>query len=74
MGGFNTRIPERLVAPVAVRIPLVSDDIYAIRNHYGLYCDKELKEGMFFPSWVGGSFICDMLFIELEIIEFLNST
>ena len=39
MGEFNTWIAERLFAPVAVDRPLVSDDIDAIRRHYGLQCD-----------------------------------
>ena len=43
MGGFNTLIAERLFAPVAVDRPLVSDDIKALRRHYGLQCDKESK-------------------------------
>ena len=43
MGGFNTRIPERLCAPVAVDNPLVSDDINSIRKHYGLQCYEQSK-------------------------------
>ena len=43
MGRFNTWIPERLFAPVAVDRPLVSDDIKAIRRHYWSQCDKESK-------------------------------
>ena len=76
MGGFNIRrIPERLVAPPgAVESPLVSDDIHAIRKHYGLQCDKEGKFCVFFTfvrktmvdlqRQLRGSFICDKLFTE----------
>ena len=39
MGGFSTWKAERLSAPVAVDRPLISDDINAIRRHYGLQCD-----------------------------------
>ena len=43
IGGFNTGIHERRFVPNSADSPLVSDDIDAIRGHYGLQCDKESK-------------------------------
>ena len=47
IGGFNTWIHERRFVPNSADSPLVSDDIDAIRRHYGLQCDKESK----FTNW-----------------------
>ena len=43
MGGMNTWTPIRQYIPVYVESPLLSDDVNAIREHYGLTCDTESK-------------------------------
>ena len=43
MGGVNKWTPIRPFVPVYALSPLLSDDINAIRMHYGLQCNKESK-------------------------------
>ena len=43
IGGFNVWISERRSVPNSADSLLISDDINAIRRHYGLQCDKERK-------------------------------
>ena len=43
MGGVNTWTPIRPFVPVYVLSPLLSNNIEAIRTHYGLECDEKSK-------------------------------
>ena len=43
MGGVNTWTPIRPFLPVYAVSPLISDDINAIREHYGIKCEGESK-------------------------------
>ena len=41
MGGVTTWTPVRPFVPAYVPSPLTSNDIIAIRAHYGLECDEK---------------------------------
>ena len=43
MGGINTWTPIRPFVPTYAESPLLSNDVNAIREHYGLKCDTESK-------------------------------
>ena len=40
MGGMNTWTPIRPFVPTYVNTPLLSEDLKAIRSHYGLECNE----------------------------------